>query len=662
MPLKEKVEEFLHRKEVLKELRRRTSAGHKSIAVEFGDILEFDKDLAKVLLDSPTVLFDDADAILEGITKILGMHLRVKGLPESVEVRNIRAEHVGQFIQVEGILTRASQVKPEAKEAVFKCRRCGEENRVLQVGEFFREPLACENPNCRRKGPFDLVVESTIFRDWQSLRIQDPPERLRGGRMPQGLDAIARDDLVGAVVPGNHAILTGVLNILQTKRGDAKLTVFRQLLDINAIEILQKGVEETELTPEDEAKIKELAKDPWLRQKIIRSIAPSVYGHEGIKEGVALQLFGSDPIEVKGTRKRGDIHILLTGDPSTAKSVILKWVANVAPRGIYISASKASGPGLTCAAVKDELTGTWALESGALVIADGGLAALDEFEHARPEDENALLESLEQQTVSIAKAGIVATLNTRTSVLAAANPKYGRWEPNLNLSEQIEIDNVMLSRFDLIFLVRDLPHPETDKAIADYVLEPHQRKRLPKSPIEMEDLRKLIIYAHRNFNPVLSEEAAKGIKEFFVEWRKTVARGNPLPITVRQLDGLVRLAKANARMRLSDRVTVEDANRAINLLRVSLREIGVDVETGKPDIDAWLTGQPQSQREKAICVLKIIEELEAEHGGSAPVEEIERLAESKGIRRGFVGEFIKEEKRNGHLYEPQLGTVSRTIK
>ena len=662
----EKLEKFLHTKGIFKELRRTTAAGQKSLVIAFEQLIEFDIELAKTLLDSPVDFLDTADKTLEGVTKVPGMRLRVKGLDKSIEIRHIRAEHVGKFIQIEGILTRSGDVKPEAKEAVFKCRRCGEENRVLQVGEFFREPLACANPNCLKSGSFDLVIERTVFRDWQSLCVQEPPEKLRGGRMPRRLDGIVRDDFVDKAVPGNHVIITGELRVFQEGLPRQRKRTFRKILFVSHIEVLQKGVEEAELTPEDEKRIKELAKEPWIRNLIVQSIAPSIYGYDAIKEAIALQLFGCNPVELPdGTRIRGDTHLLLTGDPAVAKSVLLKWVANAAPRGLYTSGMKATGAGLTAAAVRDEITGGWALEAGALVIADGGLACIDEFEKMSQEDASAILESLEQQTVSVAKAGIVATLNTRTAVLAAANPKLGRFEPTMTIPQQIALDPVVLSRFDLIFVMRDIPRAEQDRAIAHHVLERHVApKKVAKAPIDLDLLRKIIIYARKNFDPKFeSEESMKVIEEFFVEWRRVAERGEaPLPITVRQLEALVRLAKANARLRLSDRVIVEDANRAIMLVKHSLREAGIDTETGKVDIDVWMTGKPKSQREKLQRVLEIIEGLEREYGGAAPIDEIKRVAESEGINPKFVEQMIDSEKTRGLLYEPKPGMVSRAVK
>jgi len=664
--MKERLEEFLHRKEILKELRRLAAAGQKSLVVEFEQLLEFNMELSKALLNAPNDFLDAADAILTEITKLPGMHLRVKGLDKTTVIRNIRAEHVGKFVQVEGIMTRSSEVKPEVKEAVFKCLRCGEPNRVMQIDEVFREPLICENPNCSRRGPFKLEVESSEFRDWQSIRIQERPEQLRGGRMPRMLDGIIKDDFVDKAVPGNHIIASGVLRVFQEGLPKQRKTTFRKILFINHIEVLQKGIEETEISPEDEAQIKEMGKDPWLRNLVIQSIAPSIYGYEAVKEGIALQIFGCSPVDLPdNTRIRGDTHILLTGDPGTAKSEILKWVSQVAPRGLYTSGKKATGAGLTAAAVRDEIGGGWTLEAGALVITDGGLCCIDEFDKMSDEDRSAILESLEQQTISVAKAGIIATLNTRTSVLAAANPKGGRFDKQRLISEQIDLPPVLLSRFDLIFVMRDEPAAETDRTIAHHMLELHREPtRVMKPPLNVDTLRKLLVYARKNVDPKFEdEEVLKTIEDFYVKWRSVAESGeSPLPITPRQLEALIRLAKANARMRLSDHVTVEDANRAIKLISFYLREAGVDTETGKIDIDVLMTGSSRSQREKLQKVLDIIRELETEYGGAAPVEQIKRMAETDGISQSFVEKMIEEELRRGHLYEPKQGMVSRTVK
>jgi len=662
----EKLVEFLHRKGILKELRKLAAAGQKSLVVEFESLLNFNVDLAKALLDSPADFLDSADKILTDITKLPGMRLRVKALDRSIPIRKIRAENVGKFIQVDGILKRVGEVKPEIKEAVFKCLRCGEENRVPQIDDVYREPLFCENPNCGKKGPFKLIIESSEFRDWQSLVLQERPEELRGGQIPRWIDSIVRDDFVDKAVPGNRVILTGTLRVFQERQQRERKTTFRKVLFVSHIEVLQKGIEEAEISPEDEAKIKELAKDPWLRNLVIQSIAPSIYGYDPIKEAVALQLFGCTHTDLPdGGRIRGDTHILLTGDPGVAKSAILKWVLNVAPRGLYTSGKKATGAGLTAAAVRDEIGGGWTLEAGALVIADGGLACVDEFDKMSDEDAGAILESMEQQTISVAKAGIVATLNTRTAILAAANPAHGRFDKNKLLTDQININPLMLSRFDLIFIMKDEPLAERDRTIAHHILELHREPTsVVKPPINPDLLRKMVIYARKCISPEFkNKEPLKAIEDFFVKWRSTAESGaSPIPITPRQLEGIVRLTKANARMRLSNEVTIEDANRAINLVRLSLQEAGIDPESGKVDIDILMTGKSRSQRDKIDRVLEIIRELEEQYGGAAPIDEVKKLASSEGIKDRFVGQMLEEEKRRGHLYEPKLGMIARAVK
>lgn len=661
--MKDELEEFLHGKDVIKELQRATAEGQRSLVIDFDRVLEHDMDLAKCLLGNPIDFFETADSILEDITDLPGTHLRVKGLNEFVEVRNIRSEHVGKFIQVEGVLTRASEVKPEITEAVFKCLRCGEENRVLQAGINFRKPTICENPSCKKKGPFRLLVESSDFRDWQSLRIQERPENLGGGRIPRSLDGIVRDDFVDKSVPGDRVVITGILHAFQERQRNKQKTTFRKILQVNHIDVQQQGVEEAELSSEDEEMVEELAKKHRIPNLVVNSIAPSIFGYEKIKKAIALQLFGCSAVELPDeSRIRGDSHILLTGDPGTAKSQMLKWVGKMAPRGIYTSGKKATGPGLTATAIRDEIGGGWTLEAGALVIADRGMACIDEFDKMSDEDSGAILESMEQQTVSVAKAGIVATLNTRAAILAASNPRLGRFDEYATIADQIDLPPLIISRFDLIFILRDRPREERDRSLAKYMLDLHDRpEKVVKPKLDAQTLRKLIIYARKYINPRFpGEESKKILEDFFVRWRK-VAGKEAIPITARQLEALVRLAKSHARMRLSEEISEEDVNVAIDLVKSSLKQVGVDPETMKPDIDVLMTGRSSTQREKFRRIMKIIEELEDEYGDAAPINEVRRMAEEDGIKREFVDEMISREKRNGRLYEPEPDMISRAV-
>lgn len=668
--VEEKLEGFLNKKEILDDLHELASEGKKSLVIDYDDIVEEDMDLAKALLNKPSTFFEKADEILEDITSIPNSHLRIKSLPDTEEIRGIRAKDVGSFIQLEGILTRASDVKPEVKIATFKCLRCGEENKVQQTGKKLRKPQVCQNPNCSKKGPFRLEAEESEFRDWQSLRIQELPQKLRGGRIPRYINAIARDDNVDLAVPGNQVLVTGILKAFHETERNKKKTTFQKVLEVNHISVKEKSAEETELSKEDEEWIEDLKENHRTRNLVLESIAPSIFGYETIKEAIALELFGSPPVELPdGSRIRGDSHILLTGDPGTAKSQLLKWTNKVAPRGIYTSGKKATGAGLTAAAVRDEMTGGWTLEAGALAIGDGGMSCIDEFDKMSDEDSGAILESMEQQTISVAKAGIVATLNTRTSILAAANPRLGRFDKFDPIPQQIDLPALILSRFDLIFILRDIPTEERDRNLADHMLSLQSRPEdVVKPKLSQEELRKLIIYAKNHIHPKFrNEEAKKKLEDFFVQWRRvaggeTASEDEVVPITARQLEALVRLAKSNARLRLSEEVTVEDANRAINLYRESLKQMGIEDEAGKPDIDMLMTGHSRSQHDKLQRVMKIIDDLEEEYGEGAPIKQVKEEARAEGIEKNFVEQMIKREKRNGRLYSPSEELISRATR
>lgn len=665
--VEEKLEDFLNSNEILEELQRLASEGKRSLVVDYDSLVDEDTELAKSLLNNPTEFLEKADSILEDITEIPKSHLRIKDLDKTVDIRGVRAEDMGRFIQIEGILTRASDVKPEIEIATFVCRSCGEENRVPQTGKNFVKPQRCQNPSCGKKGPFRLKERESEFRDWQSLRVQELPEKLRGGRVPRYLHAIARDDIVDEGVPGNQVIVTGILDAVQERKNNKRKTTFQKVLRVNHITVKEKSVEDTELSSEDEEWIEDLRENHRIRNMVVNSIAPSIFGYETIKEAVALQLFGSPPVELPDeSRIRGDSHILMTGDPGTAKSQLLLWTKEVAPRGIYASGKKATGAGLTAAAVRDEFTGGWTLEAGALAIGDGGLACIDEFDKMSDEESGAILESMEQQTISVAKAGIVATLNTRTAILAAANPRLGRFDNYDPIPQQIDLPALILSRFDLMFVLRDVPKEEKDRNLADHMLNLQSRpEEVVKPPLSKEELRKLIIYAKKYVHPEFkNEEVKQKLEDFFVQWRRAVggeaaSQGEAVPITARQLEALVRLAKSNARLRFSDKVTVEDAEKSIGLFRASLEQLGIQDESGKVDIDMLMTGHSRTQHEKLQKVMEIIDDLEDQYGEGAPIKEVKNEAKSVGIDTKFVDQMIKREKRNGHLYSPSEGLISR---
>jgi replicative DNA helicase Mcm len=386
------------------------------------------------------------------------------------------------------------------------------------------------------------------------------------------------------------------------------------------------------------------------------------------KEAIALQLFGGvEKRHSDGIRVRGDIHVLLVGDPGTAKSQILRYIADVAPRGIYTSGKGATAAGLTAAAVKDDFGGgRWVLEAGMLVLADGGIAVVDELDKMSPEDRSAMHEALEQQTVSVAKAGITATLNARCPVLAAANPKWGRFTPERTIAEQIDLPPTLLSRFDVIYSIQDRPDSERDRTLANRILLSHQEGEARNSPVLTElpsasstapfspdFLRKYISWAKRNIRPVLTDDALGVIEDYYVEVRKQgESPGAPVPITARQLEALVRLSEASARARLSLTVEVQDAERATRIVESFLKRVAT--QEGKLDIDTVTTGVTHSQRERVEVFLDIMRRLQ-DRSGSFTMEELKAEAERQGITPARADALLYTFRNQGELVEPRPG-------
>ncbi|MEN3037510.1 MAG: minichromosome maintenance protein MCM, partial [Candidatus Methanosuratincola petrocarbonis] len=415
---------------------------------------------------------------------------------------------------------------------------------------------------------------------------------------PQTLDVELGDDLVGRIFPGDRVIINGILRSYQRTTQSGKSTYFDLFLDGISIEMMEQEFEEIEISPEDEKRILELSRDPNIYEKIVRSIAPSIYGYEDVKEALALQLVsGFSKRLPDGARIRGDIHILLVGDPGVAKSQLLRYMAKLSPRGIYTSGKSSTSAGLTATAIKDELgDGRWTIEAGALVLADKGIAAVDEMDKMSPDDRSALHEAMEQQTISVAKAGVMATLKSRCALLAAANPKMGRFDRYEPIAPQINLTPALMSRFDLIFVLTDEPNVERDSHIATHILKSNYAGELTsqrginssineedienateviKPEIEPELLRKYVAYARKNVFPMLTGVAMERFKEYYINLRSQGQDGNkPVPVTARQLEALIRLGEASARLRLSNWITEEDVDRVIKIVESCLKKVG----------------------------------------------------------------------------------------
>jgi replicative DNA helicase Mcm len=466
------------------------------------------------------------------------------------------------------------------------------------------------------------------------------------------------EDLVDIARPGDRVSIVGIVRYpIQITFRQRRVRTSDVYIEGNHVDTLEKELEIT-ITPEEEVKIREVAEDPLILSKLRNSIAPSIYGYNDIKEAILYALFGGVPKKMPdGTHIRGDIHILLVGDPGTAKSQLLQYVSQVAPRGLFTSGRGTSAAGLTATVVRSRM-GEFALEAGALVLADKGICCIDEIDKMRPEDRSAIHLAMEQQIVSISKASIVATLNTRTAILAAANPTLGRYDPFRSVADNISLPITILSRFDLIFILRDEPQREIDREMSEHILTLHRTRSTPVAPpFDPIFLRKYITYA-RQVEPKLSEEAAEALRNFYLRLRSisSTMRGSPIAITPRQLESLIRLAEARARVFLREMVTIEDAHAAINLWRQAFEKI---IETPEGlDIDVVMTGKPKTVREKLGQVLSTIEELEKDEGIAKIVEIYEKLEEA-GIGRIEAERLISELRRSGAIFSPKPGYLKK---
>ena len=665
----------------------------RSLLVKFTDMDLYDPNLADMVLESPDVAINAATRALRTIDTPTGVTLdeanfRIIKVPRRLKIRDIRSEDIGKLVSIEGLVTKATEVRPKVVEAVFECPYCHHVFSVEQSGRQFKEPVECdqESGGCGRKAQhFKLLLEQCKFVNAQKIQLQESPEELRGGELPQAIDVYLEDDITGVVTPGDRVIITGILRSYQRTTRFGKTPFFDIYLEGNSLEHKEEEFEEIKITEEDERRIMELKNQPDVYEKLIRSIAPSIYGYEEIKEAMVLQLFAGVPKELPDeTRVRGDIHVLLVGDPGVAKSQLLTYLVRLAPRGLYTGGKSSTSAGLTAAAVKDEFgEGRWTLEAGALVLADKGIAAVDEIDKMRKEDRDALHEAMEQQTVSVAKAGIMARLNSRCGLLAAANPKYGRFDKYTPIAEQINMPPTLLSRFDLIFTMMDRPNEEADTKTAEHIIETHYAGELlaraknvskinraerehferavavMKPPIESDLLRKYVAWSKRNVFPVMSEGARRRFLEFYIGLRRQGYEDEdaPVPVTARQLEALIRLGEARARARLSDEITEEDADRVINIVTYCLKRVFVDPETGRLDTD-WVTvGITKTKRDRARSIREIIKDLEREYGDEVPLEEVLDLAEEEGMEREKAEEIIEVMKRDGILFSPSSGIV-----
>ncbi|MEM0094381.1 MAG: minichromosome maintenance protein MCM [Candidatus Micrarchaeaceae archaeon] len=643
----------------------------RSVLIDIKDLEKFDVDLANELINNPDAVIIAANSAMASMNPHKDakepVYARFFGAEnEDMLIQNIGSRFIGKLLTIDSLVVKRSEIIPKVRIGLFKCSFCGTTVKVqIENGEV---PETC--PQCKRKS-LKQINEESEFADMQRIAVQDPLEKLKGGMPTWQLEIWLSDDMVNTLIPGDRAAITGILRIrprLGFRKKEEK-SLFTMFFDAVSIVPKQKEFAEIEISAEEEKEILELAKDPHIIEKITASIAPSIYGHDEIKRALAFQLFGGTPGKrlIDGGIIRSDIHILLIGDPGSAKTRLLQAVSEIVPKGIYVSGKATTSAGLTASAERDEFSeGGWTLRAGALVLGSGGEVSIDEFDKISDEDKSSLLEALESQTISIAKAGIVARFSAKASVLAAANPKFGRFDANIYPAEQFDIPPTLLSRFDLIFPIMDVLDEEHDKKIAEHILIQHEAagarvlelenyEQVPTPPISPEMLRKYIAYARQNIKPLLTSEASKKIEDFYISLRKLGIKQGAVPITPRQIEGLVRLAEASAKARLADKVGEADAANAISLVEYMLRTLAVD-RGGRFDIDTLITGMPREKVKKINVIMSIIKKFEDEEG-SAKIGSVLDDAEKNGIDRATATRYINELERSGDIYTPKPGII-----
>jgi replicative DNA helicase Mcm len=650
------------------------AANSTSLVVDYIDFDTFKPDLAKLITDEPDEMFDAFNRAIFNILYEIhpdyanetqnNIKVRMGNYTVQKSLREINAEVINKLVGVSGMVVRSSEVKPLAKKIGYRCLNCGEITEAQLRGLVLKKPIRCGK--CSEK-ELEMDPDTSIFIDFQMVRLQELPEDLPAGHLPHYLEVTIIGDLVDQCRPGDRILLTGIVRIEQEQLSQQiKTSLFRLRMEGNNIEYLggrtadkdSRTIERLEISNEDEKHIVALARKNDAYDILISSYAPHVYGHEVIKEVILLLIVGSVTKRLEdGSSRRGDINVLLVGDPGTAKSEMLKFAAKIAPRGLYTSGRGSTAAGLTAAVIRDK-SGIMMLEAGAVVLGDQGLVCIDEFDKIKPEDRSSLHEVMEQQTCSVAKGGIVATLNARTSILAAANPLYGKYDPFKNITENVNLPIPLLTRFDIIYVIRDIPEKEKDHLIASHILELHRDSEKSGQYLIAIDLFSKYLAYSKTMEPKLTVEAIDKIRDYYMKMRNVESEGM-ITVTPRQLEGLVRLATARSKLLLKDYVDSEDAERAIYLIQTMLETAGVDVNTGRVDLGV-LHGKPQSEISKLKLFMEVFNGLSGQDKND--VEEknfINELIQTGRFSEDDAKNFLNKAMQNGQIYERRLGFYAK---
>lgn len=509
----------------------------------------------------------------------------IHSFPMKEPLRELCNTHVNKLILVHGVVTKRTGVLNQVKMLHLRCAKCNFPSGPFIVAEDKDlRPGACVE--CQSRGPWAVDRQRTVYRNHQKITLQESPGSVEAGKMPRSKEVILTGDQVDSVRPGDELHLTGTYKCLYDAATNARtcFPVYKTIIE--AIHLHRHGdIKVEKVTDDEEAKILDLAKQKNIRERFIASMAPSIYGMKYVKTAVAMSLMGGVPKVAAGKHRiRGDLNALIVGDPGMAKSQFLKYVEGIFPRAVYTTGKGASAVGLTAAVQRDE-HGDFALQGGAMVLADDGICLIDEFDKMNDKDRTSIHEAMEQQTISISKAGIVATLQARCAVIAVGNPQEGRYDPQRTFAQNVNLSDPILSRFDMLCVIRDESDPLQDERLADHVVCSHirshpeadadDRQIKPKlqmkatshfEPIDQELLRKYIIYARQHCRPTVSDLDKEKLATFYKEIRQTAHGSGGSPMTARHIESIIRLAEANAKIELRKHVLAKDLDHALGMM------------------------------------------------------------------------------------------------
>ncbi|WP_049925355.1 minichromosome maintenance protein MCM [Halopiger goleimassiliensis] len=644
--------EFLRRyyKEEVQQLAQRYPNEQRSLEVDWSDIYQYDPDVADDVLAEPEQMrryFEEALRLFDLSIDVTlsNAHVRIGGLPEEFTYYPggfSPSDELGSYRSIRGEITKATDTYPKIEEAAFECQLCSTITRVPQSDGDFQEPHECQG--CQRQGPFRVNFDQSEFVDAQKLRIKEPPELADGAG--KKIDAFVEDDLAGEVTIGDRVVVSGIVRFEQESSGSKKKAKFEPYLEGRHIEIEETDQQDLDVSSEERKRIRELADgaEGTPLEAAAESLAPKVYGYDIEKKALILALASGGKITYPtGDSDRSDLHVLLLGDPGTAKSKLIDRAKEHGWRTVGVSSKRATIPGLTAAAEQDDFgDGEWVMKAGAFVKANGGTVCIDELDDMDPDTRAGMLEPMSNQKFNATLAGESVTFQTETSVVAAGNPRDGRFNPYEPAPEQFDFESALISRFDLVFTMADKPDEEEDREIADHILASRDAAKRAQMddgaesgdadedlekitpPVEGDILRKWIALARQRPTPPFeSKELRTDLRDRWLELRGLYDydETEPIPVTFRKLEAMVRVCEALAKFELCDEIRERHVDQVLEIVGRSMDDIGKN-EDGELDADVHEVGESKDQRSRRKCLAGAIKELEEEYDNGVPRDRV----------------------------------------